>query len=224
MTSFLAKLVSKRILSESAQNRFGREDPYFEEIPAKDLHGNPKPHSKPKKVHRKIDTRIPESDREVLTKVKRRAYRLDNCISFCGIRFGWSSILGFIPALGDLLDLFMALMVIKTAMEVSPGKDRDALWKKMVFNIFIDFMIGLVPLLGDIADTFYRANTRNAIALEAMLKKRVEKEQTGLVAGNGTQSTENGWNEKMKGHRGSDGSERDLERGEHTPIPQHARH
>ena len=205
MTSAVAKMVSKRLLSESAQNKFGREDPYFEELPATDLNGNPKPNSKPKRVKKRINAAIPEPDREVLTKVKRRAYRLDNCISICGIKFGWSSILGFIPAAGDFLDLFMALMVLNTAMKVSPGKDRDMLRGKMMMNIIVDFFIGLVPLLGDIADTFFRANTRNAVALEKMLEERV-KRQAGSASGRGTQRIETGSSEKRSAsqHRESD--------------------
>jgi len=68
----------------------------------------------------------------------------------------------------------MAMMVLSTAMKVSPGKDRDKLRATMVMNIIIDFVIGLVPFLGDIADTFFRCNTRNAVALEKMLNARVK--------------------------------------------------
>lgn len=78
------------------------------------------------------------------------------------------------PSAGDFVDLFMAIMVMKTALKVSPGKDRDKLKATMVMNILIDFAIGLVPFLGDIADTFFRCNTRNAVALEKMLNKRVK--------------------------------------------------
>lgn len=59
-------------------------------------------------------------------------------------------------------------------MKVSPGKDLDKLKATMVMNIIIDFVIGLVPFLGDIADTFFRCNTRNAVALEKMLNARVK--------------------------------------------------
>ena len=65
-------------------------------------------------------------------------------------------------------------MVMNTAMKVSPGKDRDKLRATMVMNIMIDFAVGLVPFLGDIADAFYKCNTKNAVALEKMLNKRVK--------------------------------------------------
>ena len=116
MASVAAKFVSKRVLNESTANKFGRyvsasshrkvakidsnlaQDPYFETVPATDLDGQPKRNGKTKKIKRRINPKIPKADAEVLTKVKRRAYRLDNALSICGIRFGWSSIIGFVPA------------------------------------------------------------------------------------------------------------------------------
>ena len=68
----------------------------------------------------------------------------------------------------------MALMVMTTAMKVSPGKDRDKLRATMIMNIMLDFAVGLVPFLGDIADAFFKCNTRNAAALEKMLNNRVK--------------------------------------------------
>ena len=65
-------------------------------------------------------------------------------------------------------------MVMNTAMKVSPGKDRDKLRATMIMNIVIDFAVGLVPFLGDVADALFRANTKNAVALEQMLNNRVK--------------------------------------------------
>ena len=47
-----------------------------------------------------------------------------------------------------------------------------SLRSRMIFNIVFDFALGLVPLLGDVADAFYRANTRNAALLYSHLKAR----------------------------------------------------
>jgi hypothetical protein len=51
----------------------------------------------------------------------------------------------------------------------------------MIFNILIDFGIGLIPILGDIADALYRANTRNAWLLETYLVKKAEAQRHGVV-------------------------------------------
>jgi hypothetical protein len=45
----------------------------------------------------------------------------------------------------------------------------------MYFNIMVDFGIGLVPFLGDMADALFRANTRNAVVLEKHLRDKGAK-------------------------------------------------
>ena len=101
-------------------------------------------------------------------------------LSFSGLCY--SSVANYPYRLGDFIDLFMAYMVLNTAMKVSPGKDRDKLRATMVMNIIIDFVIGLVPFLGDVADTFFRCNTRNAVALEKMLNARVKASEKRTAA------------------------------------------
>ncbi len=52
--------------------------------------------------------------------------------------------------------------------------DKHWLLTLMCWNIFIDFLIGLVPILGDVGDVLFRSNTRNAILLEKHLTKRAK--------------------------------------------------
>jgi hypothetical protein len=96
MAAFLAKIISKKILGERLENKFGTEDPYFEHVPATRLNG--KPSGKLKKRKKALPPGITDKDGKVLTKVKRRAYRLDmSLFSIMGIRFGWGSVIGLIP-------------------------------------------------------------------------------------------------------------------------------
>jgi hypothetical protein len=170
MTSLVAKYISKRILGESVKNNFGSDDPYFEQVPATRLDGRPS--TKTKKRRKALPAGLSEHDGKVLTKVKRRAYRLDmSLFNFCGIRFGWSSVIGIVPGIGDVLDAFMAIMVLRTCQQVEGGLPKDV-QSKMYFNIMLDFVVGLVPFLGDIADAVFRANTRNAVELEKFLRKK----------------------------------------------------
>lgn len=173
MTSIIAKFISKKVLGESLQNNFGKDDPYFETVPATRLDGRPS--SKGKKRRKALPPGISEHDAKILTKVKRRAYRLDmSLFNCCGIRFGWSSVIGIIPAIGDVIDAFMAMMVLRTCQQVEGGLPA-AVKSKMMFNIVLDFGIGLVPFLGDIVDALFRANTRNAVELEKFLREKGAK-------------------------------------------------
>lgn len=172
----------KRIFRESAQNQFGTEDPYFETVPATKMSGTHNT-SKLKKRKKALPPGLTAEEELVLVKVKRRAYRLDMALfNCCGMRFGWSSLIALVPAIGDVLDALLAMMVIRTAMQVGLPNDVKA---KMVMNVVVDFLIGLVPLIGDIADVMYKANTRNAAILEAYLREKGKKElrKSGLPYG-----------------------------------------
>jgi Domain of unknown function (DUF4112) len=76
--------------------------------------------------------------------------------------------------IGDVLDGLLACMLIRTCCSVEPelpSSVRMTMWRNLVF----DFVIGLVPFLGDIADAMYKCNTKNVILLEGELVKRAEK-------------------------------------------------
>lgn len=125
-----------------------------------------------KKRKKALPPGVSVHDGRVLTKVKRRAWRLDMCLfSICGIRFGWGSALAIIPAIGDVLDAFMALMVFRTCCQVEDGLPAG-LRLKMMLNIVFDFALGLVPFVGDIADAAFRCNTKNAVLLEEHLREK----------------------------------------------------
>lgn len=169
MAGFVAKIFTKKILGETLQNQFGTVDPYFEQVPATRLDGTPT--GKFKKRKKALPPGISDHDGKVLTKVKRRAYRLDmSLFSCCGVRFGWGSVIGIIPAIGDVIDALMAVMVMKTCAKVEGGLPASVR-SKMIFNILFDFAIGLVPFIGDVADAAFRANTRNAAILEEYLRE-----------------------------------------------------
>ncbi|CAH0043018.1 unnamed protein product [Clonostachys solani] len=172
MASLVAKFVGKKILGETIENKFGKTDPYFETVPATRLDGKPSRSGRTKKRKKALPPGISDHDAMVLTKVKRRAYRLDMCLfNFAGMSFGWGTVLGFIPAFGDALDALLALMVMRTCAGIEGGLP-NSVKIKMLFNIVFDFFIGIVPLIGDLADAAFRANTRNAVLLEEHLREK----------------------------------------------------
>lgn len=184
MAGLIGKIVFNRILKETRENNQGRdEDPYFETVPTKKLSavtGKQGTKTKLKKRRKALPPGISEEDQKILLKVKRRAYRLDMALgTFCGIKIGWGSVIGIVPGIGDVIDTLLALMVIRTASE--SGLPSSVLLR-MVFNVALDFVVGLLPFLGDLADMAYKANTRNAIILEDFLRQRGRENisQSGL--------------------------------------------
>ncbi|KAI1191137.1 hypothetical protein F5B17DRAFT_348939 [Nemania serpens] len=178
MTSYIVKwiggkVIQDKILKERLENRFGVDDPYFEQVPATRLDGTP--NGKFKKVRKAVPPGISAHDAEVLNKVKRRAYRLDMSFgTFLGMKFGWGSVLGLFPIFGDFADAFLALLVIRTAKQVEGGLPIG-IRLGMYFWLLVDLIIGLIPFVGDVADALVLANTRNAAALEAHLRQKGQK-------------------------------------------------
>lgn len=142
------------------------QDPYFA------LVEDPRKPGKLKKVKKQIPAYIPEHDAEVLAAVRRRSYRLDMCLfNLFGIRFGWEAVIGLIPAAGDAIGAAMALLIVKKCMSVEGGLDNGTKIR-MLINILIDFLVGLVPFVGDLADAAFKCNTKNLRLLEEHLDKK----------------------------------------------------
>jgi len=173
MTSLATKFIARKIFAETplGKNNSGpTEDPYFETVPATRLG-----FKTTKKRKKALPPGLTPQEEKILNKVKKRAYRLDLCLfSLCGLKFGWSSVIGLIPAIGDFADMFLALMVFRTCCQVEPPL-KASTRTKMQMNIAIDFLIGLVPFLGDLADAAFKCNTKNAVLLEDELRERGKK-------------------------------------------------
>lgn len=180
MTSLVAKFVARKIFAEKFPgNKNGpAEDPYFETVPATRLGFNTT-----KKKKKALPPGLTSQEEKILNKAKKRAYRLDLCLfSLCGLRFGWSSVIGLVPAFGDVADMLLALMVFRTCCQVEPPL-KSSTRSKMQMNIIVDFVIGLIPFIGDLADAAYKCNTKNVILLEDELRERGMKRirQSGQV-------------------------------------------
>jgi hypothetical protein len=111
--------------------------------------------------------RVDELDEEDLPNWADKFVRvLDDGVRVPGtqVRFGLDAVLGFfLPTLGDAVTgagsaalLFLALR--ERVPTVAIGR--------MLINIFIDTIIGSIPIAGDIFDVFFRANRRNLEIIE----------------------------------------------------------
>ena len=85
-----------------------------------------------------------------------------------GYRFGWDSILGLIPGIGDAVAGLMSVYLIWEARRAGAG---PGLVLRMVYNMLADTILGAVPILGDLFDFAFKANLRNA----EMLKEHYSK-------------------------------------------------
>ena len=99
---------------------------------------------------------------EALRKVARL---LDTAFAVPGTsaRFGLDPILGLSPGLGDLVSPLFTLGLILQARDIGvPG----VVLIRMIANVAIDTIVGLVPLAGDLFDFAWKSNIRNLALLE----------------------------------------------------------
>ncbi|SHH78044.1 DUF4112 domain-containing protein [Marivita hallyeonensis] len=108
-----------------------------------------------------------EKDRR-LARMQTLARRLDSQFRIPGtrIRFGWDSVLGLVPGLGDLITVGPAALMIVEAYRLGVRK-RTLI--RMGANAAADFVLGGVPVIGDAFDLFFKANRRNLALVEADL-------------------------------------------------------
>ncbi|KAF2468713.1 uncharacterized protein BDR25DRAFT_289555 [Lindgomyces ingoldianus] len=164
MTQAVAKYAAKKLLNKEMDKYKSKNvtdyDPFYETIET--------PKGKKKKVKKQIPAYIPAEDADILANARRRAYMLDVCLfNFCGIRFGWSAVIGLVPAVGDVLDGFFAWRLIEKMDKVQCG--LDGIKSRMYLNLILDFLVGLIPFVGDLADAAMKCNSRNVRLLEKRL-------------------------------------------------------
>lgn len=116
-----------------------------------------------------------------LTHLRQLARFLDAAVRIPGtnIRFGLDPLVGLIPGVGDVTTGLASVFVILSAARI--GVPAPVL-ARMVANVAIDSAIGVIPLLGDIFDVGWKANTRNvALAEQYMLAPEHERRRTERV-------------------------------------------
>jgi hypothetical protein len=105
--------------------------------------------------------------------MERMANALDTRFRLLGIRFGWDSILGLIPGLGDVATAIPGAVMIAEAARMGA---RKRVLARMAFNTGIDMVIGGIPLIGDAFDVVFKSHRRNIALLSAEIDKQTRKE------------------------------------------------
>ena len=98
--------------------------------------------------------------------VERISHLMDEQFRIPGtkFRFGLDPILNLFPVIGDLSGFAVSAALVATmAKHGASGK----ILTLMILNIFLDATIGAIPVLGQIFDFTYKANTRNIKLLKA---------------------------------------------------------
>jgi uncharacterized protein DUF4112 len=125
-----------------------------------------------------VDTdRPPTTSSTNITALRQLARLLDAAVRVPGtnIRFGLDAVLGLIPGAGDIAGGILSTFIIVQAAKL--GAPRSVL-ARMVTNVAVDSIVGVVPILGDLFDVGWKSNLRNI----ALLERYVERPQATRAA------------------------------------------
>lgn len=109
--------------------------------------------------------------REMLERLQKLSNFMDKAFTIPGthIRFGVDSIVGLIPVVGDTLSAGISGYIYSFAKPAGvPWIQR----MQMLWNIFIDWFIGLIPFVGDIFDVAFKANSKNVDIIRAHMERQ----------------------------------------------------
>jgi hypothetical protein len=125
---------------------------------------------RPETVHFPEVVQPPRAARDLPQELLDLERLMDRWIRVGPLSFGLDGILGLIPGFGDIATgLISAYIVAHAARNGVP----QAALARMMTNVAIDSLLGMIPFAGDLFDFVWKANTKNiAIYREAMAGPR----------------------------------------------------
>ncbi|GAP94915.1 DUF4112 domain-containing protein [Leptolyngbya sp. NIES-2104] len=105
-----------------------------------------------------------------IARLRSLTHLLDNALPIPGTKFriGIDPIIGLLPGGGDIAMSFVSSYILIEAARL--GLPRSSLLR-MLWNLILDAMLGIVPMAGDFVDLAWKANSKNLALIEAHLAK-----------------------------------------------------
>jgi hypothetical protein len=118
----------------------------------------------------RYETAALDDTEATLRRLRRMVNFLDTAVRLPGgFRFGADSIIGLAPVVGDLATAGIACYFVYEGKRL--GLPKRAL-AAMAGNVALDLVLGATPVLGDLADTWFKANVRNLAIIEKHVGQR----------------------------------------------------
>ena len=114
------------------------------------------------------EVRAKDFDQDVL-RLQKFARLLDSAFPIAGnFRIGVDGIIGLIPGIGDVVGASLSTYMIIKAAQMGASTFNLI---RMMANVLIEAIVGVIPFLGDLFDVAFRANERNVRLLQKQLDK-----------------------------------------------------
>ena len=96
-----------------------------------------------------------------------------------GWRFGLDALVGLIPGFGDTGTTLVSFYILASAVRYRVPKITLL---RMGLNIAIDYVVGSLPLIGDLADAWWKSNRMNVELLRKRATVSAEQARSGRLS------------------------------------------
>ena len=119
-----------------------------------------------------------ELNEEKLLRLKRLSHNLDEAFTIPGTKhkIGIDPIIGLIPVGGDLIGGVLSIYIMHAGIRM--GMPRAAI-VRMFTNVALEFIIGCIPIIGDLFDATWKSNQRNV----KLIQDSVVSEEKNTIFG-----------------------------------------
>ena len=93
-----------------------------------------------------------------------------------GWRFGLDALIGLVPGLGDTTTSLVSFYILAAAVRYRVPKITML---RMGLNIGIDYVFGSLPLVGDLADAWFKSNQKNLDLLRRRATVSADEARSG---------------------------------------------
>lgn len=100
-------------------------------------------------------------------------------IPVLGWRFGLDALIGLVPGLGDTSTALVSFYILAAAVRYRVPKITML---RMGLNIGIDYLFGSLPIVGDLADAWWKSNQKNLDLLKRRSTVSVEEAREGRAS------------------------------------------
>src|ERR1700704_1326688 len=113
--------------------------------------------------------------------LSRLSWLMDDLIKIPGLgwRFGLDALVGLIPGFGDTATTLVSFYILASAVRYRVPK---VTLLRMGLNIGIDYLLGSLPLVGDLFDVWWKSNQMNVELLSKRATVSAEEARKGKLS------------------------------------------
>jgi uncharacterized protein DUF4112 len=122
-----------------------------------------------------------ERSANVETSLERLSWLMDDLfrVPVLGWRFGLDALIGLIPGFGDTATSLVSFYILAAAVRYRVPKITLL---RMGMNIAIDYLVGSLPVVGDVADAWWKSNHMNLDLLKKRATVSTEEARSGRLS------------------------------------------